>query len=55
MKYDLIAELEITDQSWVPDYIKNVTGWLGATVAGTCLARRKWRESKAKGSPQGFL
>jgi uncharacterized protein (DUF1330 family) len=26
MKYYLIAEIEITDQSRVPEYIKNVTG-----------------------------
>src|SRR5437879_13848058 len=25
MKYYLVAELEITDQRWVEDYIKNVT------------------------------
>ena len=26
MKYYLVAEIEITDQSWVPEYIKNATG-----------------------------
>jgi len=26
MKYYLIAEIEVTDQSWVSEYIKNVTG-----------------------------
>ena len=25
MKYYFIGEIEVTDQSWVPDYIKNVT------------------------------
>ena len=25
MKYYLVAEIEITDQSWVPEYIKNAT------------------------------
>jgi uncharacterized protein (DUF1330 family) len=25
MKYYSVAEIEITDQSWVPNYIKNVT------------------------------
>ncbi|SRR5712692_4441428 len=26
MKYYLVGGVEITDQSWVPDYVKNVTG-----------------------------
>lgn len=26
MKYYFIGEIEVTDQSWVPDYVKNVTG-----------------------------
>ncbi len=26
MKYYSVAELEITDQSWVSDYVRNVTG-----------------------------
>ena len=26
MKYYLIGEIEVTDQSWVPDYVENVTG-----------------------------
>jgi hypothetical protein len=26
MKYYSVAEIEITDQSWVPAYVKNVTG-----------------------------
>jgi uncharacterized protein (DUF1330 family) len=38
MKYYLIAELEITDQSWVADYIKNVTG-LVERHGGRYLAR----------------
>jgi uncharacterized protein (DUF1330 family) len=39
MKYYLIGEIEITDQSWVPDYVKNVTGmverWGGRYLART--------------------
>ena len=26
MKYYFIGEIEVTDQSWVPDYVSNVTG-----------------------------
>lgn len=26
VKYYVIGEIEVTDQSWVPDYVKNVTG-----------------------------
>jgi len=26
MKYYFVAEIDITDQSWVPEYIQNVTG-----------------------------
>jgi uncharacterized protein (DUF1330 family) len=26
MKYYFIGEIEVTDQSWVQDYVKNVTG-----------------------------
>ena len=37
MKYYLIAELEITDQSWVPDYIKNVTGMVAASSKLRCF------------------
>jgi uncharacterized protein (DUF1330 family) len=25
MKYYCVAELNVTDQSWIPDYVKNVT------------------------------
>ena len=39
MKYYVIGEIEITDQSWVPDYVKNVTGmverWGGRYLART--------------------
>jgi uncharacterized protein (DUF1330 family) len=38
MKYYLIAELEITDQSWVADYIQNVTGMVERS-GGRYLAR----------------
>ena len=38
MKYYVIGELEITDQSWVADYIKNVTG-LVERFGGRYLAR----------------
>ena len=39
MKYYFIGEIEVTDQSWVPDYITNVTGmverWGGRYLART--------------------
>lgn len=38
MKYYLVGELEITDQSWVPDYVSNVTG-LVERSGGRYLAR----------------
>jgi len=38
MKYYLIGEIEVTDQSWVPDYIKNVTGMVERS-GGRYLAR----------------
>lgn len=38
MKYYAIAEIEITDQSWLPAYIQNVTG-LVERHGGRYLAR----------------
>ena len=38
MKYYLIGEIEVTDQSWVPDYVKNVTGMVERS-GGRYLAR----------------
>jgi len=39
VKYYSIGEIEVTDQSWVPDYVKNVTGmverWGGRYLART--------------------
>ena len=39
MKYYLIGEIEVTDQSWVPDYVQKVTGmverWGGRYLART--------------------
>ena len=44
MKYYLIGEVEITDQSWVPDYVRNVTGMVerygGRYLARTSLVER---------------
>ena len=44
MKYYFIGEIEVTDQSWVPDYVKNVTGmverWGGRYLARTPLVER---------------
>jgi len=38
MKYYFIGEIEVTDQSWVPDYVSNVTG-LVERSGGPYLAR----------------
>jgi uncharacterized protein (DUF1330 family) len=38
MKYYAIAEIEITDQSWLPAYVQNVTG-LVEQYGGRYLAR----------------
>jgi uncharacterized protein (DUF1330 family) len=38
MKYYLVGEIEVTDQSWVPDYVSNVTG-LVERSGGRYLAR----------------
>jgi len=38
VKYYLVAEIEIMDQSWVPEYVKNVTG-LVEQRGGRYLAR----------------
>jgi uncharacterized protein (DUF1330 family) len=38
MKYYFIGELEVTDQSWVQDYVKNVTGMV-ERHGGRYLAR----------------
>ena len=44
MKYYVIGEVEITDPTWVPDYIKNVTGMVerrgGRYLARTSLVER---------------
>jgi uncharacterized protein (DUF1330 family) len=38
MKYYVIGEVEVMDQSWVPDYVSNVTG-LVERSGGRYLAR----------------
>ena len=38
MKYYFIGEIEVTDQSWVPEYVSNVTG-LAERSGGRYLAR----------------
>lgn len=56
MKYYSVAELEITDQSWVPEYVKNVTG-LVERHGGRYLARTS-KVEKLEGErkvPQIFL
>jgi uncharacterized protein (DUF1330 family) len=44
VKYYLIGEIEVTDQSWVPEYVKNVTGmverWGGRYLARTPLIEK---------------
>jgi len=56
MKYYAVAEIEITDQTWVPDYVKNVTGMV-ERLGGRYLARTSTVE-KVEGErklPQIFL
>jgi uncharacterized protein (DUF1330 family) len=56
MKYYAIAEMDITDQSWVPAYVKNVTRMVEAR-GGRFLARTA-RIDKLEGTrkpPQIFL
>jgi len=56
MKYYSVAEIEITDQSWVPAYVKDVTS-LVEQCGGRYLARTS-RIEKLEGErkvPQIFL
>jgi uncharacterized protein (DUF1330 family) len=56
MKYYSVAEIEITDQTWVPEYIKNVTRLVeqngGRYLARTSNIEKLEGERKA---PQIFL
>jgi len=56
MKYYSVAEIAITDQSWVPAYVKNVTGLVeqhgGRYLARTSKIERLEGERKV---PQIFL
>src|SRR5947199_8259988 len=56
MKYYSVAELEISDQSWVPAYVKNVTAMVeqagGRYLARTSKIERIEGERK---TPQIFL
>ena len=44
MKYYVVGEVEITEQGWVPDYIRNVTGMVerrgGRYLARTSIVER---------------
>lgn len=55
MKYYMIGEVETTDQSWVADYVQNVTGmverWGGRYLARTPEAEKVEGERK----PQGIM
>jgi len=56
MKYYSVAELEITDQSWLPAYVKNVTAMV-EQAGGRYLARTS-KIDKLEGerkAPQIFL
>ena len=56
MKYYLVAEMEITDRSWVPEYVKNVTPMVEQR-GGRFLARTS-KVEKIEGErklPQVFL
>ena len=53
MKYYMIGEVETTDQSWVPDYVKYVTGmverWGGRYLARTPKVEKVEGERKPRG------
>jgi uncharacterized protein (DUF1330 family) len=53
VKYYMIGEVEMTDQSWVPDYVQNVTGmverWGGRYLARTPKAEKVEGERAARG------
>jgi uncharacterized protein (DUF1330 family) len=55
VKYYMIGEVETTDQNWVPDYVKNVTGMV-ERWGGRYLARTPKAE-KVEGAraPQGII
>jgi uncharacterized protein (DUF1330 family) len=50
MKYYLIGEVDASDQSWIPDYVQNVTGmverWGGRYLARTPIVERIEGERK---------
>lgn len=56
MKYYLVAEMEITDRSWVPEYVKKVTRMVEQS-GGRFLARTsKVEKIEGEGKlPQVFL
>jgi uncharacterized protein (DUF1330 family) len=56
MKYYCIAEMDITDPSWVPEYVKNVTGMV-ERHGGRYLARTAKVETieGERQAPQIFL
>ncbi len=55
MKYYLIGEVEVTDQSWVPDYVSKVTGMVERS-GGRYLARTpKVERIEGERKPAGIL
>jgi uncharacterized protein (DUF1330 family) len=55
MKYYFVGEVETTDQSWVPDYVKNVTGMV-ERWGGRYLARTpKVEKVEGARTPQGII
>jgi uncharacterized protein (DUF1330 family) len=55
MKYYFVGEVETTDQRWVPDYVKNVTGMV-ERWGGRYLARTpKVEKVEGERVPQGII
>jgi uncharacterized protein (DUF1330 family) len=55
MKYYFVGEVETTDQSWVPDYVKNVTRMV-ERWGGRYLARTpKVEKVEGARAPQGII
>lgn len=55
MKYYAVAEIDITDPSWIRDYVANVTAMV-ERHGGRYLARTaKIEQIEGDRAPQGFL
>jgi len=49
MKYYTVAEMDITDPSWIREYVTNVTGMVERRGGAIWLARGRSTRSRATG------